>query len=375
MSRNYATFATSIWRPGDHFGALTDNAQRVYFMLATQSDISAAGVLSLNVRRWAGRSADGSKEKVIAGLQELASQRFIAYDYDSEELLIRTFVKWDGGYGNRKRKPVIERAVREVESPVLRKILAEELAKVGLPVEWVSGGTSDAHRMAYPLDGDEPPQDGVQEASDSAFSQVDSLSDGLSGAASDSTYRFDGVVVTQALVVVPQPSTRIPQPVPPPADHADARQQTALPGMPAEDAVAETDDQRAWRLSRAWHAECPGRNIPVVQRGKGDLAMKLKNLLVGYLIAKYTEDEITEALRRCDKAIPAGNHLEGALKDIRRETDPNQQPRGAGELARRGAPAQARRSTSTVRAEQALSIAEELDRENGHGRFATEGTR
>lgn len=54
-------------------------------------------------------------------------------------------------------------------------------------------------------------------------------------------------------------------------------------------------------------------------------------------------------------------------KGIARESIPNNQGRGGPNLARR--------STSAVRAEQALSIADELDRKNGHGRYAQEGTR
>lgn len=318
MARNYAQFTTTIWRPGDDFGRLTRNAQWVYFMLATQPDISAAGVLSLNVRRWSGRSADGSKQDVIDGLQELSTQRFVAYDYETEEVLIRTFIKSDGGYSNSKRKPVIERAVKDVESPALRKVLADELTKLGLPAEWLPDSPSDAHRMAYPQDGDKPPE----KSGETAFEQVDSLSD----SPSDATYRFDGVVVTQALVVVPQPTTLIPQPVPPPADPAGAAStQGELPGMPIveKEPSTETDDQRAWRLARAWLTECPGRNIPVVPHGKGDPAMKLKNLLAGYLAAQCSEVDITESLQRCDEAIPSRSGMDRALKVIQRSKADN----------------------------------------------------
>jgi hypothetical protein len=367
MSRNYAQFTTAIWRPGDDFGALTRNAQWTYFMLSTQPDISAAGILSLNVRRWSGRSADGSKQDVIDGLQELSANRFVYYDYESEEVLIRGFIKADGGYGNRKRKPVIKRAVEDVESVALRKVLAEELAKVGLPPEWASDSPSDAARMAYPQDGDQPPE----ESDNTAFPQVDSLSD----RASDSTCRSDGVVVTKALVVVPQPSTHIPQPVPPPADPADARAaQSELPGMPVVERKPETDDQRAWRLARAWIAECPNRKIPVVQHGRGDPAMKLQKLLFGYLAAEFSEDDINDALRRCDKAIPTGQHMDGALKAIQRirageqpgnSVIPLNTPHLGANMAYTEPPRQ--RSTSSQRAADILAIGAQLQSESLNG--------
>lgn len=64
-------------------------------------------------------------------------------------------------------------------------------------------------------------------------------------------------------------------------------------------------------------------------------------------------------------------------RGVTRRWDPadDHQGRGGSQLARRSTPEQSRRSTSAARAEQALSIADELDRENGHGMYATEGTR
>jgi hypothetical protein len=374
MSRNYAQFTTAIWRPGDDFGNLTRNAQWVYFMLSTQPDISAAGTLSLNVRRWSGRCADGSKQDVIDGLQELSTHRFVFYDYDTEEVLLRGFIKADGGYGNRKRKPVIERAVRDVESPALRKVLAEELAKVDLPPEWASDSPSDAHRMAYPLDGDEPPE----ESDNTTFPQVDSLSD----SPSDAAYRFDGVVVTQALVVDPQPSTRNPQPVPPPADCADApSEQAAFEGMPQPPVVKETEEQAGWRLARAWEKRRQDVRKPIIARGSkkkpDQVLMPLKNLIRGALVAKYTEDEVNAALEACNEGIPTGNKFDKVIADLRDAAaaqDPNNQGRAGSSLARRPMPDQVRRSTSALRAEQALSVADELDRDYGHGRYAQEGT-
>jgi hypothetical protein len=382
MSRNYAQFTTAIWRPGDDFGNLTRNGQWVYFMLSTQPDISAAGTLSLNVRRWSGRCADGSKQDVIDGLQELSTHRFVFYDYDTEEVLLRGFIKADGGYGNRKRKPVIERAVRDVESPTLRKVLAEELAKVGLPAEWASDSPSDVHRMAYPLDGDEPPEATGRGQSDSTFPQVDSLSDTLSGTASDSTCRSDGVVVTQALVVDPQPSTRNPQPVPPPADSASApSEQVAFEGMPEVPVVAETEEQTSWRLARAWEKRRQDARKPIIARGSkkkpDQVLMPLKNLIRGALIAKYTEGEVNAALEACNEGIPTGNRFDKVIADLRDAAaaeDPNNQGRAGSSLARRPMPDQVRRSTSALRAEQALSVADELDREYGHGLYAQEGT-
>jgi hypothetical protein len=216
MSRNYANFSTAIWRPGDDFGDLTMPAQWAYFMLGTQPDISAAGVLSLNVRRWSKRTKGGTRQMVVDALQELQAAEKVFYDYDTEELLIRTFVKADGGYGNQKRRPVIERAALDLESPRLRGILAAELRKLGDEVmAKLADRLCAPYGIAYAAEEPEnvpgatstPVGGDTAEPAKVEFSQVDSLSDGLS--------RSDGVVVTKGLVVDPQPSTHTPQTQPP----------------------------------------------------------------------------------------------------------------------------------------------------------------
>jgi hypothetical protein len=58
-----------------------------------------------------------------------------------------------------------------------------------------------------------------------------------------------------------------------------------------------------------------------------------------------------------------------------RKHDAAQNGRSRTNLQGRGGSELSRRSTSAVRAEQALSVADELDRLNGHGRYAQEGTR
>jgi hypothetical protein len=151
--------------------------------------------------------------------------------------------------------------------------------------------------------------------------------------------------------------------------------------MPQTEIVAkeESDDQVAYRLARRWKKIREERNQPIVPRGKKaeDVVFPLQKLVKGALTAKYTEDEINEAFERCRDGIPAANKFDGKLADIRAEAsvDPNEQGHGGAYLARRPPPNQIRRSTSATRAEQALSVADELDRENGHGRYAQEGTR
>jgi hypothetical protein len=206
MSRNYANIATTIWR-NDDFRALSAGAQHMYLLLTSQPDISAAGVLPLSVTRWASRAKDTTRETVIGALQELQAHRFVVFDTETEELLVRSFVRWDGGYGNTKRQPVIKRAARDVESPVIRRALAAEFQRLGLPPEWLPDSLSASPSIAIP---DTSPETGDSDDGDLAYSQVNSLS----GTVSPS----EGVVGTQGLLV--DAPTHNPQSVPPSAGAA-----------------------------------------------------------------------------------------------------------------------------------------------------------
>lgn len=214
MAREYARIMTAIWRNRE-FRVLPEAAQRLYLLLVTQPDISAAGVLALRLRRWAEMSADSKPDDLVATLNELEAGRFIIVDFDSEEVLVRSFIRWDAGYTNSKRRPVIVRAAEEVDSPRLLRALALEFQRCELPPLALDGlpdsapdRPSDADVMGYaaPSTDDTP---------NSLFPQLNSLSGRASGSASPS----DGVVVTQ--VSREDPTTHNPETVPPPAARTD----------------------------------------------------------------------------------------------------------------------------------------------------------
>jgi len=376
MSRNYANFSTAIWRPEDDFGDLTMAAQWAYFMLGTQPDISAAGVLSLNVRRWSKRTKGGTRQMVVDALQELQAAEKVFYDYDTEELLIRTFVKADGGYGNRKRRPVIERAALDLESPRLRGILANELRKLGDEVMTkLADRLSGPYGIAYPAErpaerpgyvpgtvGERPsPSETPKPESDKVESpEVDRLS--------DSAYRFDGVVVTQGLGEVPQPSTRNPQPVPPPADASQGDDQLELAGMPVKPVEEPSDSDRAFGLARYWLKTRESQGAPVVSSNRADPIIKLKKLIEPFVENHYDDDEIKAALGQLGESIPTTSALDRVLSRNRAGTQGRQNGSPSGHSSaialRDGQP---RVSTATLRMQQALDVAAQLDQQYAQG--------
>src|SRR5688500_791469 len=95
MPRDHARVLIRIWADDD-FTALTERAQLYYLRLISQERINRAGVLDLRPRPWARLANDGTPTTARAALHELEQARFIVIDEDTEELLVRTFMRNDG---------------------------------------------------------------------------------------------------------------------------------------------------------------------------------------------------------------------------------------------------------------------------------------
>lgn len=238
MARSYANIYTAIWR-NQEFRALEDADQKLYLLLVTQPDITAAGTLPLTVRRWADMAADTTPDGVRKSLANLAAGRFIGMDETTEELLIRTFIRHDGGFSNRKRRPVIFKAAEALASEALRTMLRGEFEHVGLPTDALPGGVSD-RASDSPSQGASRGGSSVQTSTSdpvepvSAFPQVDRLSDSLSGRASDRTTQNEGVVGCSSSLLFVGTSV------------SSAR------GAATEEDAEEDEAKRASRLPKSW---------------------------------------------------------------------------------------------------------------------------
>ena len=164
MARNYARFITAIWDEDD-WCALDAFDQWLYFMLSTQEDISAAGRLKMIEREWSLKSANTKESDIVSGLERLDAAQFIVADFDTFEVLIRAFVRIDGGFTNAKRRPVILRDAELFRSRRAREVLSAEFARVGLP-------PLTADRRAPDVRGDVAPHVVLHAVPDAAFDAV-----------------------------------------------------------------------------------------------------------------------------------------------------------------------------------------------------------
>lgn len=313
MPRSYGRIATSIWRDPD-FRDRTPDAKLVYLMLVTQAEINPAGLLDVTSKRW--RTQLGlTTEDLDDALAELEKHRFVIVDEATEELLVRSFVKWDGGASNDLRRRAIRDSAWSVQSPRIVNVLAAELDRQGVPhdlSERVSDTPTDraTHALSdrasieprYPLEHQEQPEDTGQNR--------------LSDRASD-TRR---VVVTKA-GTEPQPGSatpnqsRGPEPYPqdPPLEFCDdhptgtdrncaacGRRRIAYETWQRDDATARAKD-RDRRIRAAQDAAINAD----LQRGHDPDAFRRAK----------AEAEATLAARRLEQppAVEAGDDLTAAL--------------------------------------------------------------
>jgi hypothetical protein len=140
MARTEARLMVSIWEDPD-FLALSATAQRMFMFLISQPDLAHDGVIPLRERRWSKKAAGLTAAQIAADLEELSATRFVVVDEETEELLVRSFIRRDKVY----RQPNVLRSARDhlstVSSPVIRDSVGAELARIQGEAEDIPEGS------------------------------------------------------------------------------------------------------------------------------------------------------------------------------------------------------------------------------------------
>ena len=135
MARAHARILCTIWDDPE-FLRLDPEPQRLYMFLLSQANLSHAGLLPLTLKRWASKAAGLTVELLEQQLAVLEAARFIVLDGESEELLIRTFVKNDNIWKQPNMMAAAVSAAQELFSVGLRRVLRDEALR--LPLEQLS---------------------------------------------------------------------------------------------------------------------------------------------------------------------------------------------------------------------------------------------
>lgn len=132
MARSYGKIYPQLWATGSDFTHISSSAQRLYLFLISQPDLSRAGVLTLAKRRWARAVQDETVEDIDNALRELAREQFVIVDEDCEEVLIRSFIRWDEGWKSPYIMISLKQTASQVMSETLRAVIREELKRLDL---------------------------------------------------------------------------------------------------------------------------------------------------------------------------------------------------------------------------------------------------
>ncbi len=95
MAREYARVKITIWTDPD-FRAVSEAAQRLYFLLLTSPSTNLCGVSDWRESRLRALASNSTVDGLRNAAWELGEANLIAIDPDTEEVLIRSFVRHDG---------------------------------------------------------------------------------------------------------------------------------------------------------------------------------------------------------------------------------------------------------------------------------------
>ncbi|MER5262276.1 hypothetical protein ABTZ99_09375 [Actinosynnema sp. NPDC002837] len=129
MARDHARLYVHIWTDPD-FIELSAVGKLIYLQLLSQPKLAYSGVLDLAAKRWARSHPDLDVATVRAALSELDAARFLVVDQETEEVLVRSFIRRDELW---KQPNMLRGALRvafDIVSPILRAALARELRRL-----------------------------------------------------------------------------------------------------------------------------------------------------------------------------------------------------------------------------------------------------
>ena len=136
MARDRANIRTDIWNDDD-FRELSGPAQLLYLQLLTSATLTYAGVADWRPKRIASLAAGRSAQDTEKAAAELVAGLYIVVDEDTEEVLIRSFLKHDGLLQKPNVTKAMVKAFNKVFSMTLKGVIVHELKRLseGFP-EW-----------------------------------------------------------------------------------------------------------------------------------------------------------------------------------------------------------------------------------------------
>lgn len=152
MANDHARIRRDIWGDDDWRG-LTSPAQWLYLHLLSSPNITFAGIVDWRPPRIAALTAELTAADVDTFAGELIAARFILPDPDTEEVLIRSWVKHDGLLRSPNVTKALVKAHMGTASRILRAVLVDQLIRLrenGYEGAWNAlGGLLDKPSLTF----------------------------------------------------------------------------------------------------------------------------------------------------------------------------------------------------------------------------------
>lgn len=129
MARDFARFNIAIWQDPD-WRALPPPAQHLYTLLWMHPDLSYCGVLDWRPGRLVNFAQGWTADDIRTVARCLEARHFIVTDDVSEEVLLRSWVRFDGLLKQPRLSVSFANAYASVASNEVREVIIHELRKV-----------------------------------------------------------------------------------------------------------------------------------------------------------------------------------------------------------------------------------------------------
>lgn len=127
-----AVIKDALWR-NPKFRRLSRSAQCTFVEVCSQKDLGASGMLTLNVTLLASGCDAITVQDIVDDLAELETHRWVFVDYDTFELFVRSRMRSLGVVKSPNYRKSCLTQAEGVVSPKLRRELAMEFGRWGLP--------------------------------------------------------------------------------------------------------------------------------------------------------------------------------------------------------------------------------------------------
>lgn len=149
MAREYGRVWLSIWSDFE-FGQLDSRSQWLYLALISQPGLNTVGVQSYAPKRWAGLAADVTPRQVESSIRNLERGRLVVIDRDTDELLIRSHIRYDRPLRSANVAKALARTWPQIASAELRKVVLVELHRLldeGTGSDWPGWNVPEVKQM------------------------------------------------------------------------------------------------------------------------------------------------------------------------------------------------------------------------------------